>query len=50
MARLTSDWDLVLWRWNFDSALLADVLPGVSPGLKACDEEQMRIGVAKFQK
>src|SRR5215831_18590154 len=50
MRRLPPDWDLVLWGWNFDSVLMMDVLPGVSPCLVACDEEQMRIGVLHFQK
>jgi glycosyl transferase family 25 len=50
MSRLPPDWDLVLWGWNFDSALMADVLPGVSPCLIACDEAQMRIGISQFQK
>jgi GR25 family glycosyltransferase involved in LPS biosynthesis len=50
ISRLPPDWDLVLWGWNFDSVLLMDVLPGVSPCLVACDQEQMRIAVFQFQK
>ena len=50
MSRLPPDWDLVLWGWNFDAALMMDLLPGVSPCLVACDEDQMRIGVSQFQK
>jgi len=50
MSQLPPDWDFVLWGWNFDSDLLMDVLPGVSPCLVACDQEQMRIGVVRFQK
>jgi len=49
-SRLPPDWDLVLWGWNFDSVLLMDILPGVSPCLVSCDQEQMRIGVVRFQK
>jgi glycosyl transferase, family 25 len=49
MSKLPPDWDLVLWGWNFDSVLLMDILPGVSPCLVACDQEQMRIGVFQFQ-
>jgi len=49
-SRLPPDWDLVLWGWNFDSVLLMDILPGVSPCLVSCDQEQMRIGTVQFQK
>ena len=44
ISRLPTDWDLVLWGWNFDASLMMDLLPGVSPCLVHCDVEQMRIG------
>ena len=50
ISRLPTDWDLVLWGWNFDAVLMMDLLPGVSPCLVACDVEQMRIGVLQFQR
>jgi glycosyl transferase family 25 len=46
---LPPDWDFILWGWNFDSYLLFDLLPGVSPCLCCFDEEQMRAAVAGFQ-
>jgi glycosyl transferase family 25 len=46
---LPPDWDFILWGWNFDSWLLFDLLPGVSPCLCGFDEEQMRAAVGGFQ-
>ena len=50
ISRLPTDWDLVMWGWNFDSALMMDILPGVSPCAVVCDQDQMRIAVGEFQK
>jgi hypothetical protein len=49
MAELPADWDFILWGWNFDSYLLFDLLPDISPCLSCSDEEQMRAGVDAFQ-
>jgi GR25 family glycosyltransferase involved in LPS biosynthesis len=49
LAALPSDWDVVLWGWNFDSYLLFDLLPGVSTCLAAFNQETMRAGVGAFQ-
>jgi glycosyl transferase family 25 len=46
---LPPDWDFILWGWNFDSYLLFDLLPGVSPCLGCFDEERMRSAVEGFQ-
>jgi GR25 family glycosyltransferase involved in LPS biosynthesis len=46
---LPRDWDFILWGWNFDSYLLFELLPGVSPCLSCFDEEQMRLGIEGFQ-
>ncbi len=39
---LPSDWDILLWGWNFDSILLFEFLPGVSPCLGAFSEPNLR--------
>ena len=49
IAALPRDWDFILWGWNFDSYLLFELLPDVSPCLCCFDEEQMRAGVGRFQ-
>jgi glycosyl transferase, family 25 len=49
LAALDDDWDLVLWGWNFDSILLFDLMPGVSPCLATFNQEQMRAGAQIFQ-
>lgn len=46
---LPSDWDLVMWGWNFDSILLFDLMPGISPCLGTFNEEQMRAALTEFQ-
>jgi len=43
------DWHMILWGWNFDSILLFDMLPGVSPCLCGFDQDRMRMGVSAFQ-
>jgi glycosyl transferase, family 25 len=50
IAALPPDWDFILWGWNFDSFLLFELMPGVSPCLACFDEEQMRAGVGRFQR
>src|SRR5580704_6984147 len=49
VAALPADWDFVLWGWNFDSYLLFELMPGVSPCLCCFDEAQMRAGAGSFQ-
>ena len=46
---LPQDWHLILWGWNFDSILLFDILPGVSPCLSLVDQDRMRMGIDAFQ-
>jgi glycosyl transferase, family 25 len=49
IADLPSDWDFILWGWNFDAHLLFELLPGVSPCLCCFDEATMRQGIHAFQ-
>ena len=50
ISRLPADWDVLVYGWNFDSMLLVDLLPGVSPGIILCDEGQLRAHVDEFQR
>jgi glycosyl transferase family 25 len=47
--RLSPDWHMIFWGWNFDAFALFELLPGVSPFLAHFDQAQMRNGVDKFQ-
>ena len=38
----------MLWGWNFDAALLIELLPGVSTALVRCDEDQLRLNAHEF--
>jgi glycosyl transferase family 25 len=47
---LPSDWDFILWGWNFDSILSIDVMPNISPVVMVFDQDQLRNSVDAFQK
>ena len=49
MQELPPGWDVISWGWNFDSILLIDMIPGVSPCLGTFDQDRMRMGVGAFQ-
>jgi hypothetical protein len=49
MQALPPEWDVIIWGWNFDSILLIDMIPGVSPCLGMFDQDRMRMGVGAFQ-
>lgn len=42
LAKLPADWDLILWGWNFDSILLAELLPELGDSLLYFDQQTMR--------
>jgi GR25 family glycosyltransferase involved in LPS biosynthesis len=46
---LPEDWHVILWGWNFDSILLFDMIPGVSPCLGIFDQDRMRMGIDAYQ-
>ena len=46
---LPQDWHVILWGWNFDSIVLFDMIPGVSPCLGLFDQDRMRMGIDTFQ-
>jgi GR25 family glycosyltransferase involved in LPS biosynthesis len=46
---LPQDWHVILWGWNFDSIVLFDMIPGVSPCLGIFDQDRMRMGIDAFQ-
>lgn len=47
---LPADWDIILYGWNFDAALVIDLLPGVTPAVVYCDEDRLRAHAAAFQR
>lgn len=46
---LPPDWHLILWGWNFDSILLFDMIPGVSPCFGVFDQNGLRKGIEAFR-
>jgi GR25 family glycosyltransferase involved in LPS biosynthesis len=46
---LPPDWHVILWRWNFDSVALFELVPGVSPCLAMFDQDRMRMGIEAFR-
>ncbi len=46
---LPGDWHMILWGWNFDSVLLFDMIPGVSPCLGVFNQHRMRMGIDAYQ-
>ena len=46
---LPSDWDLILWGWNFDLFLEFEMLPGVSSCLAQFEQDRMRHNTSAFQ-
>ena len=46
---LPTDWDIVLWGWNFDHFISLKFMEGVSPANVTCDQDQMRSAVGTFQ-
>ncbi|HSW16021.1 MAG TPA: glycosyltransferase family 25 protein [Ramlibacter sp.] len=49
LERLSPDWDIVLWGWNFDAALSLNLMPGVSPTIVMMDHGQMVNSIENFQ-
>ncbi|HUB14984.1 MAG TPA: glycosyltransferase family 25 protein [Acetobacteraceae bacterium] len=49
IARLPSDWDLIMWGWNFDSVLSINAMPGISPVVISCDQESLRRSIDTFR-
>jgi len=49
MKSLQSNWDFVLWGWNFDSIFCFEMLPGVSNGYMLFEEAKMAANTQPFQ-
>jgi GR25 family glycosyltransferase involved in LPS biosynthesis len=49
MAALGSEWDFILWGWNFDAPVMLDLLPGVSPCIAVFDQNKMVANTTRFQ-
>jgi glycosyl transferase, family 25 len=49
IAKLPTDWDIILWGWNFDLFLSLEMLPGLSPCLAQFEEIKSSEGARQFQ-
>ena len=49
LASIPTNWDIVLWGWNFDSILSFNVMPGVSPAVTVFNQEQLRASIPSFK-
>lgn len=43
------EFDILFWGWNFNSALLIDILPGVSAAAVCCDQRTLQNSLSRFQ-
>lgn len=50
IAKLPSDWDFILWGWNFDSILSFDLIPGVASCVGLFDQAALRANIPDYQK
>lgn len=48
VGRLRPDWDLILWGWNFDSVLCADMSPALCPFVARFDQDAMRANMRDY--
>lgn len=49
MDRLPTDWDIVLWGWNFDSLLSLNAMPGISHCVMIFDQARLRQSIPAFR-
>ncbi len=49
IGRLPSDWDFILWGYNFDLFMCFQMQPGASPCLALFEQDTLRRGVKAFQ-
>ena len=49
ISNLPSDWDLILWGWNFDSILSIGDIKNISPVVMLFNQTQMRGKIEEFQ-
>jgi GR25 family glycosyltransferase involved in LPS biosynthesis len=49
LSRLPTDWDIVLWGWNFDSVLRVGILGGVKEAAMNFDPRPLGASVSEFQ-
>ncbi len=49
LEKMPSDWDIILWGWNFDSILSVNVLPNISPVVVLCHQDKLRGSIVEFQ-
>lgn len=49
LAQLGDNWDIVLWGWNFDTVLMFNAMPNLSPAVLMVDQDQMRGAIDQFK-
>lgn len=49
LGRLPSDWDIILWGWNFDSILHVEVIEGLKQSVMHFDAEKLGDRISRFQ-
>lgn len=48
--KLSTEWDIFLWTWNFDSYLAIEYYSGLNPALILLDQENIKTNQREFQK
>jgi len=46
---LHSDWDIILWGWNFDHVLSLNLIPNISPVMILFNQDQLRSNTDTFK-
>lgn len=49
-SKMPSDWDIILWGWNFDSILSVRVMPNISPVVMLFNQQSMRENTELFKR
>ena len=49
ISQLPSDWDIVLWGWNFDSILSIRAMPSISSSVMVFNQEELRKNIHNFK-
>jgi GR25 family glycosyltransferase involved in LPS biosynthesis len=50
LSRLTADWDLILWGWNYDAYLWVEIPEGVSRSRLQFNQDDLRHNVEVFRR
>jgi glycosyl transferase family 25 len=50
LSLLPADWSIVLWGWNFDRSVWAEIPEGVAPSVLQFDQDALRANIEVFQR